>query len=106
MAPYVLRRRDSGRITLLICAKVQESEAWHQARTNWPTYRNAIFGNMRLFLYLVLLMSMMNCISHGTQDMYPTYLQRQLHYTSNVTALVTAISMLGACAWRKARKGL
>ncbi len=83
-------------LTLLICAKVQESEAWHQARTNWPTYRNAIFGNMRLFLYLVLLMSMMNFISHGTQDMYPTYLQRQLHYNSNVTALITAISMVGA----------
>jgi SHS family lactate transporter-like MFS transporter len=83
-------------LTLLICTKVQESEAWHQARTNWTTYRRAIFGNMRLFLYLVLLMSMMNCISHGTQDMYPTYLQRQLHYNSNVTALVTAISMVGA----------
>jgi MFS transporter, SHS family, lactate transporter len=83
-------------LTLLICTKVQESEAWHQARTNWTTYRSAIFGNMRLFLYLVLLMSMMNCISHGTQDMYPTYLQRQLHYNSNVTALVTAISMVGA----------
>ncbi len=83
-------------LTLLICAKVQESEAWHQARTNWTTYRSAIFGNMRLFLYLVLLMSMMNFISHGTQDMYPTYLQRQLHYNSNSTALVSAISMVGA----------
>jgi SHS family lactate transporter-like MFS transporter len=83
-------------ITLLICTKVQESEAWHQARTDWPTYRNAIFSNARLFLYLALLMSMMNFISHGTQDMYPTYLQRQLHYTTNTTALVTAISMFGA----------
>jgi MFS transporter, SHS family, lactate transporter len=83
-------------ITLLICTKVQESEAWHQARTDWSTYRNAIFSNARLFLYLVLLMSMMNFISHGTQDMYPTYLQRQLHYTTNTTALVTAISMFGA----------
>jgi SHS family lactate transporter-like MFS transporter len=83
-------------ITLLICTKVQESEAWHQARTDWSTYRNAIFSNARLFLYLALLMSMMNFISHGTQDMYPTYLQRQLHYTTNTTALVTAISMFGA----------
>jgi len=83
-------------ITLLICTKVQESEAWHQARTDWPTYRNAIFSNARLFLYLALLRSMMNFISHGTQDMYPTYLQRQLHYTTNTTALVTAISMFGA----------
>ena len=31
---------------------------------------------------------MMNFISHGTQDMYPTYLQRQLHYNVNTTALV------------------
>src|SRR5580698_1060599 len=85
-------------LTLLICAKVQESEAWHQARTNWSTYRSALFGNARLFLYLVVLMSMMNFISHGTQDMYPTYLQRQLHYNSSDTAVVSAISMLGAIA--------
>jgi len=83
-------------ITLFICTKVQESEAWHQARTNWSTYRNAIFGNLKLFFYLVLLMSMMNFMSHGTQDMYPTYLQRQLHYNTSSTALVSAVSMLGA----------
>jgi SHS family lactate transporter-like MFS transporter len=83
-------------ITLLICSKVQESEAWRQARTDWSTYRNAIFGNARLFLYLVLLMSMMNFMSHGTQDMYPTYLQRQRHYSADSTAIVTAISMVGA----------
>jgi SHS family lactate transporter-like MFS transporter len=83
-------------LTLFICSKVQESEAWHQARTNWSTYRNAIFGNLRLFFYLVLLLAMMNFIAHGTQDMYPTYLQRQLHYDVNLTALVSAISMVGA----------
>jgi MFS transporter, SHS family, lactate transporter len=83
-------------VTLFICTKVQESEAWHQARTNWSTYRNAIFGNLKLFFYLVLLMSMMNFMSHGTQDMYPTYLQRQLHYNTSSTALVSAISMVGA----------
>jgi SHS family lactate transporter-like MFS transporter len=83
-------------LTLFICTKVQESEAWHQARTNWSTYRGAIFGNLKLFFYLVLLMSMMNFISHGTQDMYPTYLQRQLHYNVSTTALVSAISMVGA----------
>lgn len=83
-------------LTLMICAKLQESQAWHQARTDWSTYRRAIFGNARLFFYLVVLMSVMNLISHGTQDMYPTYLQRQLHYSVNLTALVSAISMAGA----------
>jgi SHS family lactate transporter-like MFS transporter len=83
-------------VTLLISAKVQESEAWRQARTDWHTYRGAIFGNWQRFLYLVLLLSMFNFFSHGTQDLYPTYLQRQRHYDVNSTAMVSAISMVGA----------
>jgi len=85
-------------ITLLLCAKVQESEAWKQARStaNWSTYRAAIFGNLPLFLYLVVLMSMMNFMSHGTQDMYPTYLQQQRHYNVGTTAMISAFSMVGA----------
>jgi MFS transporter, SHS family, lactate transporter len=83
-------------LTLLISAKVQESEAWRQARTDWSTYRGAIFGDWRRFLYLVALLSMFNFFSHGTQDLYPTYLQRQRHYDVNSTAMVSAISMVGA----------
>ena len=83
-------------VTLLIGAKVQESEAWRQARTDWSTYRSAIFGNLPLFLYLAGLLTMMNFFSHGTQDLYPTYLQRQRHYDVNLTAMVSAISMVGA----------
>jgi SHS family lactate transporter-like MFS transporter len=83
-------------ITLLICTRVVESEAWHQSRVEWATYRTAIFSNWRLFLYLAGLMAMMNFISHGTQDLYPTFLQKQRHYDPNTTAIVTAISMVGA----------
>jgi SHS family lactate transporter-like MFS transporter len=83
-------------LTLFLCLKIQEPEAWHEAQTDWATYRAAIFGNYRVFLYLVGLMAMMNFISHGTQDLYPTFLQRQRHFTVNATALVTAISMVGA----------
>jgi SHS family lactate transporter-like MFS transporter len=83
-------------VTLSISAKVQESEAWRQARTDWSTYRRAIFGDWRRFLYLVVLLFIFNCMSHGTQDLYPTYLQVQLHYSVSVTAMVSAISMVGA----------
>jgi MFS transporter, SHS family, lactate transporter len=83
-------------LTLLICTKVKESAAWQSSRTDWSTYRAAITKNWQLFLYLVALMAMMNFISHGTQDMYPTFLQRQLHFSVNATALVTVISMIGA----------
>jgi SHS family lactate transporter-like MFS transporter len=83
-------------ITLLICSRVRESEAWHASRTDWGTYRAAISNNWRLFSYVVVLMAMMNFMSHGTQDMYPTFLQRQRHFSVNQTALVTVISMIGA----------
>jgi SHS family lactate transporter-like MFS transporter len=83
-------------LTLFLCLKIKEPEAWHEARTDWATYRGAIFKNSRLFLYLVGLMAMMNFISHGTQDLYPTFLQRQRHFTVDATALATAISMVGA----------
>ena len=41
-------------------------------------------------------MMMMNFCSHGTQDMYPTFLQRQWHMTPRELSVVTAISMIGA----------
>jgi SHS family lactate transporter-like MFS transporter len=83
-------------LTLFIRAKVKESEAWHRSRTDWPSYRRAIFGNWKRFLYLVLLMAMMNFISHGTQDFYPTFLQQQRGFTPRMTAFITIISMFGA----------
>lgn len=83
-------------VTLFLCLKIKEPEAWQEARTDWATYRGAVFRNYRLFLYLVGLMAMMNFISHGTQDLYPTFLERERHFTVNATALATAISMVGA----------
>lgn len=84
-------------LTLFIRAKVKETEAWKAAKAaNWKEYRNAVAKNWKLFLYLVLLMSMMNLISHGTQDLYPTFLQQQRHFSPHRTAVITMISMLGA----------
>src|SRR5262249_23894125 len=50
------------------------------------------------FAYWVLLMAMMNFISHGTQDMYPTFLQQQRNFGPQATAIITIISMIGAIA--------
>ena len=85
-----------GLVTMLLCLRVQDPQAWQESRTNWSTYRRAIFKNSRLFLYLVALMAAMNFISHGTQDLYPTFLQRQRHFGVNATALITGLSMIGA----------
>ncbi len=83
-------------ITLYFCWKVREPKAWHQSRTDSGTYKRLIFKNWKLFGYLVLLMAMMNFISHGTQDLYPTFLQRQRGYSVDATAIISIISMIGA----------
>ncbi|MGC1107973.1 MAG: MFS transporter [Candidatus Acidiferrales bacterium] len=87
-------------LTLFIRFKVKESEAWAAtaSRTDWTAYWRSIYRNWRRFLYLVLLMALMNFISHGTQDFYPTFLQHQRGYSPATTAFVTVISMIGAIA--------
>ena len=82
-------------LSLFIRAKVKESEAWHEHRTDWTTYRRSLFQHWHRFLYLVLLMTMMNFMSHGTQDMYPTLLGT-LGYSNNRIADITMLSMIGA----------
>lgn len=67
-------------ITLLIRYRVQESEVWvatqdrlRLSRTRVrDVLRNAAI--IRRFFYLVLLMTAFNWMSHGTQDVYPTFL--------------------------------
>jgi SHS family lactate transporter-like MFS transporter len=82
-------------LSLFIRAKVKESEAWHEHRTDWTTYRRSLLQHWRRFLYLVLLMTMLNFMSHGTQDMYPTLLGT-LGYGNDRIAYITMLSMVGA----------
>jgi len=83
-------------LTLFVRARVKEPEAWHRSRTDWTTYTKTIFDNWQRFAYLVLLMAMVNFISHGTQDMYPTYLQHQHSFSPQRTSDFTAFAMVGA----------
>ena len=83
-------------LTLFICLSVKESEAWQTSRVDWSGYRRLVVKNLRPFFYLVLLMAMMNFISHGTQDMYPTFLQRQRGFSTQTAAMISAISTVGA----------
>jgi MFS transporter, SHS family, lactate transporter len=76
---------------------VTESEVWLKTRhADWSSLGKSIVSHWRLFLYLVALMTMMNFVSHGTQDMYPTFLQRDWGFTPGRRAMLTAFSMVGA----------
>jgi SHS family lactate transporter-like MFS transporter len=82
-------------LSLFIRSQVKESEAWREHRTDWVTYRRSLFQHWPRFAYLVLLMTMMSFISHGTQDMYPTLL-RSIHFSGAQIADITILSGIGA----------
>jgi SHS family lactate transporter-like MFS transporter len=76
---------------------VKESEVWEESKhKDWAELGRAVVSHWKLFLYIVVLMTMMNFVSHGTQDMYPTYLETEHHLKPTQQAIVTSISMLGA----------
>jgi MFS transporter, SHS family, lactate transporter len=82
---------------LFVRFKVKESEVWQKTRQeSWSSLGREILSHWKLFLYLTLLMMMMNFSSHGTQDMFPTFLQRQWGMGPTQRAMITAISMVGA----------
>ena len=82
---------------LFVRFRVKESEVWQKTRHhNWSSLGREIVSHWKLFLYLTLLMMMMNFASHGTQDMFPTFLQRHWHLDVHRRAAITAISMVGA----------
>ncbi len=85
-------------LTLYIRTKVPESQAWQRARPESTAIWRAISGNLGSFAYLVVLMTMMNLVSHGTQDMYPTFLQRERGLGPRTVATVALIYNVGALA--------
>jgi MFS transporter, SHS family, lactate transporter len=78
-------------LALYIRSSVPESEAWKQKRA--PTTK-AILLVVRQYwksaIYLVMMMTLMMFLSHGTQDLYPDFL-RSTHGASGRTVAYIAI---------------
>ncbi len=53
-----------------------ESESWRLNRaTSLRTIFSTLFQHTGIFAYLLLVMTAMTCLSHGTQDLYPDFLK-------------------------------
>lgn len=86
-------------LAIYVRLHVKESEVWKKTRhESWGQLGRAIVSHWKLFIYLVLMMMMMNFVSHGTQDLYPTLLKRAWHFEPRKVAIVTAFTMVGAIA--------
>lgn len=84
-------------LALYIRAKVPESEAWkqHRAASMGEVLRTAAMEWKRFF-YLVVLMMFMMFLSHGTQDLYPDFLQEVHRASRAISANIAIIYNVGA----------
>jgi SHS family lactate transporter-like MFS transporter len=87
-------------ISLLIRARVRESEVWEvaRARVTRVGIRQILFNRtiVRRFVYLVLLMTAFNWMSHGTQDIYPTFLKTGIGLSPTTATWIAVIYNVGA----------
>jgi SHS family lactate transporter-like MFS transporter len=83
-------------LVLYIRTKVPESRAWQHNRPERGAIFRAIRNNLRLFGYLVVMLTVMGLISHGTQDLYPTFLEHERGLSPGMVAGMAIIYNLGA----------
>jgi SHS family lactate transporter-like MFS transporter len=83
-------------LVVYVRAKVKESPAWQKTRAVKIDYLGVIRRRWPLFVYTILLMTAFNFFSHGTQDLYPTFLQIQHHLTPAQVTTVAVIYNIGA----------
>ena len=84
-------------LVLFIRRHVEESPAWAPMRARPRTPIAAtIRAHIGLFAYAVVLMTAMNFFSHGTQDLYLTFLQVQHGFSPRMVSLLVITGHLGA----------
>jgi SHS family lactate transporter-like MFS transporter len=74
---------------------VPESPNWKPAPSTANTL-TVVKAHWRLGIYAVLLMTAFNFFSHGTQDIYPTFLQVQHKLSPHEVSLIAVIYNIGA----------
>jgi SHS family lactate transporter-like MFS transporter len=87
-------------LVIYIRAHVPESPVWQRDRSQRKHASVRISVLLRqhglLFVYAALLMTAFNYMSHGTQDLYPTYLEEQRGFGVNAKSIISIVYATGA----------
>jgi SHS family lactate transporter-like MFS transporter len=86
-------------LILFIRRHVPESPAWeaeHKAGRGRKSFAAAMKGRWKLLLYAVVLMTCFNFFSHGSQDIYPTFLKVQHRFDAATVTALTMVLNVGA----------
>src|SRR4026207_2398840 len=84
-------------LVIYIRAHVPESPVWERDRAAAKGFdlRRFVKEHGTLLIYAALLMTAFNYMSHGTQDLYATYLQRQRGFNPDQTSTITIVYAIG-----------
>jgi MFS transporter, SHS family, lactate transporter len=86
-------------VVLFIRSHVPESPPFAEAqKAPKPKLIATLRANWGVALYAVVLMMCFNLFSHGTQDLYPTFLQKQHQFDHTTVSWITIVANLGAIA--------
>jgi MFS transporter, SHS family, lactate transporter len=89
-------------ISLIIRSHVKESEVWEETQREMKATRKSLRdvfldrAVVKRFVYLVALMTVFNWMSHGTQDIYPTFLQKGAGLAATTATLIAIVYNVGA----------
>jgi SHS family lactate transporter-like MFS transporter len=83
-------------LVLYIRRTVPESPSWDRAAAAQTDTLTILKSHWRLGIYAILLMTAFNFFSHGTQDIYPTFLQVQHGLSPREVGLIAVIYNIGA----------
>lgn len=91
-------------LAVIIRIWVPESETFEQqkearkilGRSLWIEAKSAFRHHWLRMIYMVILMAFMNFFSHGSQDLYPTFLTAQLGYNATEQTVTSVVMNIGA----------
>ncbi|MFO1465899.1 MAG: MFS transporter [Steroidobacteraceae bacterium] len=83
-------------LVIYIRRSVPESPAWNRDTASRSRIFSLLRSHWKIALYTTLLMTAFNFFSHGTQDIYPTFLQVHHGFDARQTGTIAVIYNLGA----------
>jgi len=86
-------------LVIYVRTKVEESPSWKQHRVLRETEErlgNDVLKYLGTFAFLVVLMFAFTSFSHGSQDLYPTFLMKDHKFTPQVVGFIAIVANIGA----------
>lgn len=88
-------------LVIFIRLYVKESPVWEKSHAKSGSHKptnliGALARNWKMFFYVILLMTAFNFFSHGTQDLYPTFLREQHKLDHHTVSIILIFMNIGA----------